>query len=305
MSQSVGVNFKTRIPTLTDDASIEEALRVYHYGVDSYSGQPIPIDSIEGNFNALDTRIAAVESGLSSALNSLIRRVSLSTSPNAITAETASTIPLIIRAINFQTTSLQEWQNSSSSPIARMSTGGSLSLGGYLSIGSTSPSSSVAILTNILSSANTGIVVRGFSSQTGNLQEWQNSSGQILSKVAADGSISVGSNVSITSAGIVDIVSINTQSSSYTLQSSDRSKLVEINSSDPNSLTVPADSTFNFPVGTKIDLLQVGVGQTTITPEIGVTINSSSGLKLSDQWAAASLVKRAANSWVLIGSLSE
>jgi hypothetical protein len=305
VSQSVGVNFKSKIPTLGDDASIEEALRVYHYGVDSYSGQSIPVDSIEGNFVAIDSRVSLLESGLSAALSSLIRRVSLSLSPNIITAESVSVVPLTIRAINFQTSSLQEWQNSSSSVVARISSGGSFAMSGYLSVGTSSISSSVAISANILNASNVGLVVRGFSSQTANLQEWQNSSGQILSRVGSNGSISVGENVSITSAGVVDIISINSRAGSYTIQGSDRSRLVEINSADPNNLTVPSDSTFNFPIGTKIDILQSGIGQTTISAASGVTINSVSGLKLSDQWAAATLVKRGANSWVLIGSLSE
>ena len=37
--------------------------------------------------------------------------------------------------------------------------------------------------------ANLGVVVRGASSQSGNLQEWQNNSGTILARVASDGLI--------------------------------------------------------------------------------------------------------------------
>jgi len=99
-------------------------------------------------------------------------------------------------------------------------------------------------------------------------------------------------------------VTFNAQTGNYTLALSDSGKMVEMNVGSANNLTVPADNTVNFPVGTSIDILQVGSGQTTIVPASGVTINRASGLKLRLQWSAATLIKRAANTWVAIGDLS-
>jgi hypothetical protein len=96
-------------------------------------------------------------------------------------------------------------------------------------------------------------------------------------------------------------VSINSQSASYTLVLSDAGKMVEISNSSANNLTVPADSTADFPIGTQISILQTGTGQTTVTNAVGVTINGTPGLKLRTQWSIATLIKRAANSWVLLG----
>jgi hypothetical protein len=96
--------------------------------------------------------------------------------------------------------------------------------------------------------------------------------------------------------------SINQQSgTSYTLAISDRDKIVELNNANPITLTVPTDSVVNFPVGSNVSLLQTGAGQVTVGGA-GVTINSNPGLKLSGQWAAATLIKRTANTWVLIGN---
>ena len=36
----------------------------------------------------------------------------------------------------------------------------------------------------------------------------------------------------------------------------------------------------------------------------GVTINATPGLKLRAQWSSATLIKRATDTWVLIGDLS-
>jgi hypothetical protein len=96
-------------------------------------------------------------------------------------------------------------------------------------------------------------------------------------------------------------VSINSQSASYTLVLSDAGKMVEISNASANTLTVPSDSTSNFPVGTQISILQTGTGQTTVTNAVGVTINGTPGLKLRTQWSIATLIKRAANTWVLLG----
>jgi hypothetical protein len=85
---------------------------------------------------------------------------------------------------------------------------------------------------------------------------------------------------------------------------SDKDKLVEMNSSSANTLTVPLNSSEAFPIGSQINILQTGTGQTTIAPVSGsVTINATPGLKLRAQWSSATLIKRAENVWVLAGDL--
>lgn len=110
----------------------------------------------------------------------------------------------------------------------------------------------------------------------------------------------------ITLTGVLrETVTRNAQSgTSYTLVLADRGKLVELGNANPITLTIPANASVAFPVGTKIDLLQTGAGQVTVSPAGGVTVNAKTGLKTSGQWAAATLVKRATDTWVLIGSLS-
>jgi hypothetical protein len=102
------------------------------------------------------------------------------------------------------------------------------------------------------------------------------------------------------------IISSNVQTgTSYTLVLSDSGKLIETNNAGSNSINVPLDSSVAFSIGTKIDILQTGAGQTTISPVSGVTINSKEGiLKLTGQWSAATLIKRGTNTWALIGDLS-
>ena len=95
------------------------------------------------------------------------------------------------------------------------------------------------------------------------------------------------------------------QTASYTLVLGDAGKLVTVSNASANNLTVPPNSSVAFPTGTRIDVLQKGAGQTTIVAGAGVTLNSKgSALKLSGQYAGASLIKYATNSWFVVGDLT-
>jgi hypothetical protein len=93
----------------------------------------------------------------------------------------------------------------------------------------------------------------------------------------------------------------NAQTASYVLVLSDKNKIIEISNASANNLTVPLNSSVPFPVGSQITIIQTGAGQTTIVATGGVTINARIGLKLSGQWSAATLLKRATDAWVLMG----
>jgi hypothetical protein len=104
--------------------------------------------------------------------------------------------------------------------------------------------------------------------------------------------------------GVGSTLLIVEKTASHTLVLSDKDKLVEMNSSSANTLTVPLNSSEAFPIGSQINILQTGTGQTTIAPVSGgVTINATPGLKLRARWSSATLIKRAENVWVLAGDL--
>lgn len=91
----------------------------------------------------------------------------------------------------------------------------------------------------------------------------------------------------------------------YTLALTDSGKVLEMNRATAQTLTIPTNATVAFPVGTTITVLQVGAGQVTIAGAGGVTVNSAgSRLKTTQQWSAATLVKRATDTWVAFGDLA-
>ena len=85
-----------------------------------------------------------------------------------------------------------------------------------------------------------------------------------------------------------------------------RDGLIEVSHTGGSAvtLTIPADSTTNYPVGTSIDVLRTNTGGVTIAGAATVTVNATPGLNLRAQWSSATLFKRAANLWVVMGDLS-
>lgn len=101
---------------------------------------------------------------------------------------------------------------------------------------------------------------------------------------------------------VVDpLYTFNQQSSSYTLAIADSFKMIEMSAG--GTLTIPLDSNVNFPIGTAIDILQTSSSQVTLAGDSGVTVNATPGLKIRTQWSSATVVKRAANTWVAMGDL--
>jgi hypothetical protein len=108
-----------------------------------------------------------------------------------------------------------------------------------------------------------------------------------------------------TKQGVPSLTPIIAKTASYTLGAlTERDSLIEVSSSSATTVTIPADGTLNFPVGTSLDILQTGSGQVTIAGAGGVTVNATPGLKLRTQWSSATLFKRAANTWVVYGDLT-
>ncbi len=97
---------------------------------------------------------------------------------------------------------------------------------------------------------------------------------------------------------------INPQAGSYTLILGDAGRVVRITSASAHNLTVPANATVAFPIGTIIEIRQAGAGQTTIVPATGVTINSEGGMRrIATQFRSVTLLKVASDTWDLDGSL--
>lgn len=110
------------------------------------------------------------------------------------------------------------------------------------------------------------------------------------------------------SPAMVDITTVsgNAQTgTTYTLALADAAHFVTMDNGSANTLTIPANSSVAFPVGTVITVGQKGSGTTTIDATTGVTLNGVSGGQgdISAQWATVMLRKTATDTWEAWGSI--
>jgi hypothetical protein len=80
--------------------------------------------------------------------------------------------------------------------------------------------------------------------------------------------------------------------------------IIETNSTSAVIISVPLESSVAFPIGSKITIIRANSGAASVAGVSGVTVNATPGLVLRAQWSAATLLKRAANTWILMGDLS-
>jgi len=129
-----------------------------------------------------------------------------------------------------------------------------------------------------------------------------------LSEAFVDGDVLSASDVNSTNEGVNDLAfgQLNAQTgTSYTLVLTDVAKVITLSNAAAITLTVPANSSVAFPIGTQILLYQKGAGQVTITPAGGVTIHSSgNNLKTTDQYSVAGLLKEDTDTWIAFGNLT-
>lgn len=102
------------------------------------------------------------------------------------------------------------------------------------------------------------------------------------------------------------MIALNAQTgTSYTTVLTDDGKLITCDNGSAITLTIPPNGTVAYGIGTQINIMQLGAGQVTITPGAAVTIRSAgSKLKTSAQYAVATCVKIASDTWVAVGNLT-
>jgi hypothetical protein len=167
-------------------------------------------------------------------------------------------------------------------------------IGNSVMSGSLTVSGSVNVFNNEFVVQSTGVTIGNISTDTHN----------VTGSFSISGSVTIVSDTQIN--GVFrQTVTTTRQNASYTIALTDRGKLIEMNSSSANNLTVPLNSSVAFPIGTNIDIMQYGSGQTTVVATSGVTIASAGGaLKLSAQYSGASLVKANTDVWYLFGDIT-
>ena len=97
----------------------------------------------------------------------------------------------------------------------------------------------------------------------------------------------------------------NTQTgTAYTAVLADSDDVITMNNAAANTATIPANASVAYPIGTKLNFMQLGAGATTIAITTDtLNVNATLTLVLNGQYAVATALKVTATTWVLFGNL--
>jgi len=106
-------------------------------------------------------------------------------------------------------------------------------------------------------------------------------------------------------------LTLNAQTATYTAVLTDnRNKLVTMNVANANDFLIPTNALVAFPIGSVINVIQIGAGQTTIeavtpaTTTISSTGATATAPVLRAQFSAASCIKVATDTWYVVGDIA-
>lgn len=112
---------------------------------------------------------------------------------------------------------------------------------------------------------------------------------------------SLGADPSFTG-GSSGLQGVSNQSADFTLQQFDAGTLISL--TGPLFITIPEDASLDVPIGTHVDFWLVSGTATFQTSGSAVIESESSLLAIATAHTAATVIKRAANTWSLVGKLS-
>jgi len=96
----------------------------------------------------------------------------------------------------------------------------------------------------------------------------------------------------------------------YTTVLNDNGQVVTMNNASTNTLSIPTNASVAYPIGTQINVLQIGAGQTTIqavtsgTTSILSTGAAAAAPKLRARYSMATCIKAATDTWYVVGDIA-
>ena len=106
-------------------------------------------------------------------------------------------------------------------------------------------------------------------------------------------------------------LTLNAQTgTTYTFVLADNGKLITASNASAQTYSIPTNASVAFPVGTQINLIQIGAGQVTVsatTPGTTTILSNAAtaaGPKCRVQYSALTAIKVATDSWYVIGDIA-
>jgi hypothetical protein len=97
---------------------------------------------------------------------------------------------------------------------------------------------------------------------------------------------------------------IDSKADTYTLVLADAGKLIRCTKASAMSIIIPTNAAHAYSIGQRVDIMQYGAGQVTVSGDTGVTVRSTPTNKLRATYSTVSIIKIATDEWVLAGDLA-
>jgi len=105
-------------------------------------------------------------------------------------------------------------------------------------------------------------------------------------------------------------LAFDAETASYTAVLANNNQVVTMDNASANTFSIPTNASVAFPIGTQINVLQIGAGQTTIqavtsgTTTIQSTGASAAAPKLRARYSAATCLKAGTDLWYVFGDIA-
>jgi len=290
MAENIGgpsAPFNTQIPSIADDADIQTAFRLYHYGSNTSTPSSIPDDSIAGHLATLEESkigLAPTPIPTSTNLNTYITTGFYTQTSTPTGLNYPSNFPGLLTVVNEGATVFQQYQV----------------------IGASESGSSVNTLNRThwrFYFAGAWRPWRTFVEQSdfASIGDGRYFTRTEASTLFLTQSAAASTYLTIAEADTRLYLQENVKTSSHILQLADINKVVAVSSSSNRNVTVPFNSTVNFPIGSVVNVYRAGTGNVTIVPASGVTVRNAG--RLFERYTEVSIRKRASNEWVASGNI--
>ena len=283
MTESIGSLYNTQIPSYSENADIQEALRLYHYGSTDYNTANtntanLVSPSIAYTLNSLQTQISAISPVdvsiidakgdlLVGSANNTVDNLTVGSNNYVLTADSTQTLGINWAALDTTLTNTATFTNKTlTSPIINGS--------GIIFEGTTDDAYETTLSAQDPTSDRSIVI--------------PNESGTLALKD----------------------LSFNAQTgTTYTFVLTDSGKLVTASNASAQTYSIPTNASVAFPIGTQLHLVQSGAGQVTIQAVSSGTTTVQSSAVISTQpknrvqYSSITCIKMDTDTWLVIGDI--
>jgi hypothetical protein len=105
-------------------------------------------------------------------------------------------------------------------------------------------------------------------------------------------------------------LAFDAETASFTAVLANNGQVVTMDNASANTFSIPTNASVAFPIGTQINVLQIGAGQTTIqavtsgTTTIQSTAGTAAAPKIRARYGMATCIKASTDLWYVVGDIS-